>query len=105
MIFLGMSRKPKTEDELRQGPLKNQDIESTRRKQTQDDNMIVFDRAKAEIQDEIEAVEGNDIVDQMLKERRDWIQEQKAMAGGKPPKELAKFYERNNLETPLSPEE
>ena len=25
--------------------------------------------------------------------------------GGKPPKELSKFYERNNLETPLSPEE
>ena len=67
--------------------------------------MIVFDRAKQEIQVEIEAIEGNDIVDQMLKERRDWIQEQKAMAGGKPPKELAKFYERNNLETPLSPEE
>jgi IQ and AAA domain-containing protein len=27
------------------------------------------------------------------------------MMGGKPPKELSKFYERNNLETPLSPEE
>lgn len=27
------------------------------------------------------------------------------MAGGKPPKELAKFYERNNLAEPLSPEE
>jgi hypothetical protein len=41
----------------------------------------------------------------MLKERRDWIQDQKAMMGGKPPKELSKFYERENLETPLSPEE
>ena len=41
----------------------------------------------------------------MLKERRDWIQEQKAMLGGKPPKEIAKFYERKNLETPLSPED
>ncbi len=35
--------------------------------------MIVFDRAKQEIQEEIENIEGNDIVDQMLKERRDWI--------------------------------
>ena len=41
----------------------------------------------------------------MLKERRDWIQEQKALAGGKPPKELAKFYERHNLAEPLNPEE
>lgn len=43
------------------------------RKQKQEDNMIVFDRAKQEIQEEIENIEGNDIVDQMLKERRDWI--------------------------------
>jgi len=35
--------------------------------------MIVFDRAKQDLQDEIENIEGNDIVDQMLKERRDWI--------------------------------
>lgn len=45
------------------------------RKQVQEDNWIVFDKAKQQIQDEIEAVEGNDIVDQMLKERRDWIQQ------------------------------
>ena len=43
------------------------------RKQKQEDNMIVFDRAKQDLQDEIENIEGNDIVDQMLKERRDWI--------------------------------
>ena len=41
----------------------------------------------------------------MLKERRDWIQDQKAMLGGKPPKDLAKFYERGNLEAPLTPDE
>jgi len=27
------------------------------------------------------------------------------MNGGKPPKDMAKFADRNNLETPLSPEE
>jgi hypothetical protein len=105
MVFLGMQRKPKNDEDIRNGPLKVSSVEGERRKQAQEDNMIVFDRAKQEIQDEIEAIEGNDIVDQMLKERRDWIQEQKAISGGKPPKELAKFYERNNLETPLSPEE
>ena len=41
----------------------------------------------------------------MLKERREWIQQQKAITNGKVPQDIAKFYERNNLETPLSPEE
>ena len=41
--------------------------------------MVIFDRAKQELGDEIEALDGNDIEDQMLKERRDWIQEQKTM--------------------------
>ena len=67
--------------------------------------MVIFDRAKQELADEIEALDGNDIEDQMLKERRDWIQEQKTMQAGKPPADITKFYERNNLETPLSPEE
>jgi hypothetical protein len=36
--------------------------------------MIVFDNAKEELMDEIEEVEGNDIIDNMLKERREWVQ-------------------------------
>ncbi len=67
--------------------------------------MNVFENSKKEIFDDILTIEGNDIIDQMLKERRDWIQEQKAMQNGKPPADIAKFYERNNLEAPLSPEE
>ena len=67
--------------------------------------MNVFENSKQEIKDDILTIEGNDIVDQMLKERRDWIQEQKAMQNGKPPADIAKFYERNNLEAPMSPEE
>jgi hypothetical protein len=68
-----MQRKPKTEEELKNGPIQNAEKTAVIRKQKQEDNMIVFDRAKQEIQDDIEAIEGNDIVDQMLKERRDWI--------------------------------
>ena len=67
--------------------------------------MIVFDNAKQELEDAIEDIEGNDIMENMLQERREWIQEQKAMANGKVPADIAKFYERNNLEQPLSPEE
>lgn len=67
--------------------------------------MIVFDNAKQELEDHIEEIEGNDIIENMLRERRDWIQDEKAKANGKVPQDIAKFYERNNLETPLSPEE
>lgn len=67
--------------------------------------MIVFDNAKQELMDNIEEIEGNDIIDNMLKERREWIQEEKAKQNGKIPADIAKFYERNNLETPLSPED
>lgn len=41
----------------------------------------------------------------MLKDRRDWIQEYKALHANKPPTDLKEFYERFNTETPLSPEE
>ena len=41
----------------------------------------------------------------MLKERREWIQEQKALMNGKVPADMAKFYERNNTEAPTPEEE
>ena len=40
-----------------------------------------------------------------MKERRDWIQYYKSQHNNKPPDDLKEFYERFNLETPLSPEE
>lgn len=39
----------------------------------------------------------------MLHERREWVQEMKGRFKGKVPTDIAKFYERNNIETPLSP--
>jgi len=41
----------------------------------------------------------------MKKERRDWVHGHKAQHANKPPDDLKKFYERFNVETPLSPEE
>jgi len=40
----------------------------------------------------------------MLKERREWINEQKAMTY-KLPDDCKGFYEKMNVETPLSPED
>ena len=50
-------------------------------------------------------IEGSDIQDTMLKERRDWVQWYRSNFAGKVPDGLEKFYARDNLETPLSPEE
>lgn len=41
----------------------------------------------------------------MLKERRDWVQDYKALHANKPPDDLKDFYKRFEVETPLSPEE
>ena len=41
----------------------------------------------------------------MLKDRRVWINEQKAINLGKPPADIKAFYDRFNTEAPLSPEE
>jgi len=41
----------------------------------------------------------------MLKERREWVNELKSNQLGKIPEDIKPFYERFNVETPLSPEE
>ena len=67
--------------------------------------MDEFEQAKEDLKEEIQDNEGVDIQEQMLKERRDWIQEYKALHANKPPEDLKDFYERFNTETPLSPED
>jgi hypothetical protein len=60
--------------------------------------------AKLELKDEIDENEGTDIIEQMKKERQQWVDDEKAMTG-KLPADIKPFYDRNNVETPLSPEE
>lgn len=74
MIFLGMQRQPKTASELaNDDPIRDMKKTIDDRKHLQEDHMIVFDNAKTELEDNIETIEGSDIVDNMLKERREWI--------------------------------
>lgn len=49
--------------------------------------------------------EGDDIMEQMKKERRDWIQDYKQVHASKPPDDVKGFYNRFKTEEPLSPEE
>jgi hypothetical protein len=73
MIFLGMQRRPKTAVELANCPIKRMNEERDHRKQLQENNMMEFDTAKQELMDNIEQIEGVDIEENMLKERREWI--------------------------------
>ena len=60
--------------------------------------------AKVQLKEEIDENEGTDIIEQMLKERREWINDQKEMNLGKIPDDIAPFYDRFKVEQ-LSPEE
>lgn len=57
-----------------------------------------------EMKKEITAVEGYDIKDKMLKERRDWITEQRSLFG-KIPNDLEKFNKRFEEQPATTPEE
>lgn len=105
MVFLGMARKPKTIEEMKNHPVDKMGKTKDERKMKQKNFMEEFHTAKEELKDEIDNNEGLDIREAMLKERRDWVHDYKAHHASKPPDDLTKFYERFNVETPLSPEE
>lgn len=91
MVFLGMARKPKVKDG-RRDPIEQMKDTIANRKLVQKNFMDDFDNAKNELKDDIQDNEGADIEDAMLKERRDWIQQYKALNNNKPPDDLKEFY-------------
>jgi len=50
--------------------------------------------------EEVENNQGTDIMEQMLKERRGWVNEQRALNMGKPPTDIKEFYNRFNTAPP-----
>lgn len=44
-------------------------------------------------------------MEDMLQQRRDWVNEFKSMNPGKIPEDIKPFYDKFNTESPLSPEE
>ena len=104
MIFLGMQRKPKTDEEKKADPIMASEVTQKYRKDIQSDHWQTFQEKKKDLKTEIVDIEGSDIQDSMLKQRRDWVQWYRTNFS-KLPENLEKFYQKNNLETPLSPEE
>lgn len=77
MVFLGMARKPKTKEDLKNDPIEKMKRTQDERKLVQKNFMDEFETEKEELKVEINENEGEDIQDHMLKERRDWIHEYK----------------------------
>ena len=105
MEFLGMQRRKKTQEEERNDPIKKMEETRQIRKNIQEGNWKSYQHAKNLLKEEIDENEGTDIMEQMLKDRREWVNEQRQMNLGKIPEDVKPFYDRFNTETPLSPEE
>lgn len=100
MEFLGMVRKKKTEEEMRSDPIKKMEDTRKERKMVQDANWKKYLDAKEALKDEIIDNEGIDIQENMLKDRRDWINEKMELELNKIPEDITKFYERFKVEDP-----
>lgn len=75
MVFLGMKKRPKTAAEELADPEKKRLATKERQKMIQKQHHNDYEVQRRELQKEIVNVEGYDIKDKMLKERRDWVQE------------------------------
>jgi hypothetical protein len=64
-----------------------------------------FKTAREVVKQDLIRDEGDEIMEQMKQERRDWIQDYKQLHASKPPEDIKKFYDRLKTEEPLSPEE
>ena len=100
-----MQPKSKTREDERDDPIKKMEQTRLERKLIQDNNMKKYQDAKVALKEEIDENEGTDIMESMLKDRRIWVNEQRQMNLGKVPEDIKAFYDRFNVETPLSPEE
>ena len=68
------------------------------RKLTQKNNLQEYETYKESLKGTIDMIEGNDLKENMINERRDWINKYKAINKGEPPHLIDLFYKRHELE-------
>jgi hypothetical protein len=98
MVFLGMSRKQPTKEEMAKDPLKLSTETEIKRKRKQVAHSKNLRDAREQIIEDIVEDEETDIMNEMRKERRDWITEWKETHNKKPPENFVDFYARFNVE-------
>ena len=74
MTFLGMSRE---KDPNRDDPIKTLEETREKRKLRQKINHALFDDQMSKIKDQYDQLNGTTIMEDLIKERRDWIKEYK----------------------------
>ena len=67
--------------------------------------MSEFEADKKTMEEDIKVLEEDDIIEQEIRKRQDWVQEYKELHNGKPPDKIEKYHERKNTTEPLTPEE
>lgn len=75
MEFLGMCRKKKTPADLIADPEQQMVATMKERRNIRMSYLAQYNDARDVIMDEIEGNQGTDIMEQMLKERREWVNE------------------------------
>ena len=101
MEFLGMSRKrPNLDDPNYRDPIELAKKTEAERKRVQATNFANYNDAKTMLQEEMEENEGSTMMEDMIKERRDWITDYRKKNLNKIPDDLKGFHERFKVETP-----
>lgn len=100
MEFLGMSRKKKAPQDLLRDPEGKMVRTQKERREVRMSHLAQYNDARDVIMDEIEGNQGTDIMEQMLKERREWVNEQRQLNMGKAPTDMKEFYNRFNTAAP-----
>jgi len=75
------------------------------RKSIQMGNWKAYLTDKEKLKEEIDETQGTHIMEGMLKDRREWVNLFKQNNMNKTPDDIKPFYDRFNVEAPLSPEE
>mmetsp|Transcript_21794 Transcript_21794/g.16136 ORF Transcript_21794/g.16136 Transcript_21794/m.16136 type:complete len:136 (+) Transcript_21794:510-917(+) len=73
MMFLGMGRKQRTLEEMKDDPIARMKKTEEERRLKRKTFMEEYENAKEDLKVEIDNYSGMDIIDNMMKERRDWI--------------------------------
>ena len=98
--FLGMKTKVLSRDEMKNDPVVIAEQKRLERKNVQEGNWKQYQSIKENVKKEIDLIQGNDFMQDMLKERHDWVSSFKSQTN-KIPEEIKPFYDRFNEEDEL----
>lgn len=108
MQFLGMTRPPKTLDDVRNpdNPLRLREKIEKNRTEERKEKEEAYEAAKLTMEEDIEFQEREDIMEEEIRKRQNWVQEYKSMRNGKIPDAIGMkggYYDRFNVADPAQP--